>query len=147
MLVYLVGDAKCVLYFEQPTIFLARRYLNIMLLTSLLNSFQELEDFVILTDSVITCMYLRASLSFSKNPPTYVFVTRRTSVITPWSYLNGICSNCWIFCGILLCGFLVPSKSLLNQKCVYNWFGLRYHEFSDWCTFYFKLTYDCCFNL
>ena len=86
MPVHLVGNEKRTLYLEQPTILLARKYLNTMLLTSLLNIFQGTDDFVILTDSVIICIYLGATVSFSKNPPTYVLATRATSVITPQNY-------------------------------------------------------------
>ena len=64
MSVYLVSYAKRVLYSDQPTVFLARRYLNTMILNnfeilnSILNSFQETHDFLVLTDPVIIFIYL-----------------------------------------------------------------------------------------
>ena len=67
MSVYLVSYAKRVLYSEQPTVLLARRYLNTMILNnfenlnSVLNSFQETHDFLVLTDPVIIFIYLRTT--------------------------------------------------------------------------------------
>ena len=67
MSVYLVGYAKRMLYSKQPTILLARRYLNTLLLTNfenlnfILNIFQETHDFLVLTDPVIICIYLRTT--------------------------------------------------------------------------------------
>ena len=52
MPVYLVGCAKCMLYSEQPTVLLARRHLNTMLLTnfenldSISNIFQETHNWI-----------------------------------------------------------------------------------------------------
>ena len=64
---YLVGYTKWLLHFEQPTVLLARRDLNTMCLTnfenvsSILNIFQEKHDFLVLTDPVIICIYLRTT--------------------------------------------------------------------------------------
>ena len=68
MPVYLVGYAKRMLYSEQPTDLLAWRHLNPMLLTnfenlnSIPNIFQETHNFLVLTDLVIICIYLRTYL-------------------------------------------------------------------------------------
>ena len=76
MPVCLVGYAKRILYSEQPTVLLARRHLNTMLLTnfdnlnSISNIFQETHDFLVLTDPVIICIYFRT---------TDIFVTMGTS--------------------------------------------------------------------
>ena len=65
MLVYLVFYVKRMLYSEQPTVLLARRHRNTMLLTnfenlnSISNIFQETHDFLVLTDPLIICIYLR----------------------------------------------------------------------------------------
>ena len=67
MSVYLVSYAKRLLYSEQPTVLLARRHLNTMLLTnfenlnSISNIFQETNDFLVLTDPLIICIYLRTT--------------------------------------------------------------------------------------
>ena len=55
------------MYSEQPTVLLAQRHLNTMLLTnfenliSILNIFREAHDFLVLTDPVIVCIYLRTT--------------------------------------------------------------------------------------
>ena len=62
MPVHLAGHAKRMLYSEQPTILLAKRHLNTMLLTNFenlnftSNVFQETHDFLVLTDTVIICI-------------------------------------------------------------------------------------------
>ena len=67
MPVYLVSYAKCMLHYEQPNVLLARRHLNTMILTnfersnSILNFFQEIQDFLVLTDPVIICIYSRTT--------------------------------------------------------------------------------------
>ena len=67
MPVYLVSYAKCMLYFEQPTVLVSRRHLNTMILTnfenlnSILNIFQETNGFLVLSDPVIICIYLRTT--------------------------------------------------------------------------------------
>ena len=67
MPVYLVVYAKRKLYSEQPTILLARRYLNSMLLTNfenlntISNIFLETHDFLVLRDLLIICIYLRTT--------------------------------------------------------------------------------------
>ena len=67
MPVYLDGYPKRMLYSEQPSDLLARRHLHTMLLTNFknLNSiskiFQETHDFLVLTDPVIICIYLRTT--------------------------------------------------------------------------------------
>ena len=64
---YLVGYAKRLLHFQQPTILLAQRHLKTMCLTnfenvnSILNIFQEKHDFLVLTDPVIICICLRTT--------------------------------------------------------------------------------------
>ena len=67
MPVCLVGYAKLMMYSEQPTVLLALRHLNKIILTNFenLNSissiFQETHDFLILTDQLIICFYLRTT--------------------------------------------------------------------------------------
>ena len=67
MSVYLVSYLKRMLYSEQLTVLLARRHLNTMILTnfenlnSISNIFQETHNFVVLTDPVIICIYLRTN--------------------------------------------------------------------------------------
>ena len=67
MPVYLTSYAKRMLYSEQPTFLLARGHLNTMILTnfenlnSISNIFQETHDFLVLTDPVIICIYLRTT--------------------------------------------------------------------------------------
>ena len=67
MPVYLVGYATRMLYSEQPTVLLAWRHLNTMLLTnfenlnSISNIFQETRDFLVLTDPLIICTYLKTT--------------------------------------------------------------------------------------
>ena len=67
MSVYLIGYAERMLYSEQPTILLAQRQLNAMLLTnfenlnSIPNIFQEAYDFLALTDPLIICIYFGAA--------------------------------------------------------------------------------------
>ena len=64
---YLVGYAKRMLSSEQPIVLLTRIHVSTMLLTNLenlnfiLNIFQETRDFLILTDPVIICIYLRTT--------------------------------------------------------------------------------------
>ena len=65
LFVYLTGHAKHMLCSEQTTVLLARTHLNTMLLTNFenLNSisyiFQEKHDFLVFTNPVILCIYLR----------------------------------------------------------------------------------------
>ena len=67
MPVYFVGYAKRMVYLEQPTVLLARRHLNTILLTdfenlnSISNIFQTTDDFLVLTDPVIICICLRTT--------------------------------------------------------------------------------------
>ena len=67
MSVYLVGYAKRMLSSEQPIVLLTRIHVNTMLLTNfenlnfILNIFQETHDFLVLTDPVIICIYLRTT--------------------------------------------------------------------------------------
>ena len=62
------------LYSEQPTVLLARRYLNTMLLTnfenlnSISNIFQETHNFLVLTDPLIICIYLRTTDIHFRDP-------------------------------------------------------------------------------
>ena len=64
---YLVSYANGMLHSEQPTVLLARRHLNTMLLTnfenlnSISNIFQETHDFLVLTEPLIICIYLRTT--------------------------------------------------------------------------------------
>ena len=63
MPVYLVSYAKRMLYSEQPTVSLARRHLNTMILTnfenlnSISNIFQETHDFLVLSPHKISGKY------------------------------------------------------------------------------------------
>ena len=65
MSVYHIGYATRMLYSKQPTVLLARRHLNTMRLTnfenwsSISNIFQETYNFLVLTDPVIICIYLK----------------------------------------------------------------------------------------
>ena len=62
--VYFVGYVKRMLYSEQPTVLLARRHLNTMLLINFENFnfiFQETHDLLVLKDPVIICIYLRTT--------------------------------------------------------------------------------------
>ena len=67
MRVYLVSYAKRVLYSEQLTVLLARKHLNKMLsinfenLNSISKILQETQDFLVLTDPVFICIYLRTT--------------------------------------------------------------------------------------
>ena len=72
MPVYIVGYAKRMLHYQEPTILLPRRYLNTRLaidlihekfenLNSIPNIFRETHDFLVLMESVIICIYLRKS--------------------------------------------------------------------------------------
>ena len=67
MPVYLVSYAKRMLYSEQPSVLLARRHLNTMILinfenlNSISNILQETHYFLVLTDLVIICIYLRTT--------------------------------------------------------------------------------------
>ena len=73
---YLISYVKRMLHFKQPIVLLARsmelqfharRHLNTMFLTnfenlnSILNIFQETHDFLVLTDPIIICIYLRST--------------------------------------------------------------------------------------
>ena len=65
MPLYLVSYAKRML--QQQTVLLARKHLNTMILTnsenlnSISNIFQEAHDFLVLTDPIIICIYLRTT--------------------------------------------------------------------------------------
>ena len=62
---YLVSYAKRMLYSAQPTISFVQRHLNTMIVTnfknlnSIWNIFQEIHHFLVLTEPVIICIYLR----------------------------------------------------------------------------------------
>ena len=112
MLVYFVGYAKRIPYSEQPTVLLARKHLNTMLLTnfenlnSISNIFQETHYFLVLTDRVIICIYLRTTdshfrdqgnvryptskllkcdliqtLNTFRNPSLQIFTAEKTSLV------------------------------------------------------------------
>ena len=55
------------LYSEQPTVLLARRLLNTMILINfenlnfIANIFRETHDFLVLTDPVVVCTYLKTT--------------------------------------------------------------------------------------
>ena len=61
------GYAKRMLYSEQPTVFLARRHLNTMHLTSfeklnsILKIFQETHNFLVLMDPITICVSLKTT--------------------------------------------------------------------------------------
>ena len=67
MPVYLVCYKKRMLYSEQPTVLIARRHLDTMILTNfenfntISNIFQEIYSFLALTDLVIIFIYLRTT--------------------------------------------------------------------------------------
>ena len=100
------------LYSEQPIVSLARRHLNKMIFTNfenlnfISNIFQETHDFLVLTDPVIICIYLRTTgrhfrkqgnvrhptskllcdsvqtLNAFQNPALRVFATGTASLVT-----------------------------------------------------------------
>ena len=113
MPVYLVGYANRMLQSEQPTILLARRHPNPMLLTniehlySISNISRETNDFLVLTDPVIICIYLTTTdrhfcdqgnvrhptskllksdlfqtLNTFRNPSLRIFVAGKTSLVS-----------------------------------------------------------------
>ena len=63
----LFSYAKHLPYSEQQTVLLARRHINTMILTnfenlnSISNIFQKTNDFLVLTDPAIICIYLRTT--------------------------------------------------------------------------------------
>ena len=67
--IFLFGPsyAKLMPYSKQPAVLLARRHLNTMILTNFKNLIfisnisQETHDFLVLTDPVIICIYLRTT--------------------------------------------------------------------------------------
>ena len=67
MSVYFISYAKRMLYSEQPTVLLARRHLNTLILTNfenlnfISNCFQETYDFLVLADPVNICIYSRTT--------------------------------------------------------------------------------------
>ena len=63
MFVYLVSYAKGILHFEKPTVLLAWKHLNTMVLNNFenLNSISNNHDFLVLTELVIICIYLRTT--------------------------------------------------------------------------------------
>ena len=113
MPVYLVGYANRMLYSEQSTVLLARRHANAMLLTniehlySISNISRETNDFLVLTDPVIICIYLTTTgrhfcdqgnvrhptskllksdlfqtLNTFRNPSLRIFVAGKTSLVS-----------------------------------------------------------------
>ena len=64
---YLVGYTKIMLYSQQPTVVLARRHLNTILLTNFENSkfhfwtFSKKHIILVLAEPVIICIYLRTA--------------------------------------------------------------------------------------
>ena len=64
---YLVGYTKIMLYSQQPTVVLARRHLNTILLTNFENlkfhfrTFSKKHTILVLADPVIICIYLRTA--------------------------------------------------------------------------------------
>ena len=71
------------LYSEQPTVLLARRHLNTMLLTSfenlnsILKIFQETHDFLVLMDPITICVYLKTTdRHFRECPSSHLKVTK-----------------------------------------------------------------------
>ena len=83
MPLYLVVCAKHVLYSEQPTVLLAQTHLNIMLLTnfenlnSIPNVFQETHNFLVLTDPLIICIYLRTTDRRFRDPGNVSHLTSK----------------------------------------------------------------------
>ena len=61
-------------------------------LNSISNISQEADDFLVLTDSVIICIYSRRNQQtfLWRKLPTDIFVTRGTIIIPPQSYWNVI---------------------------------------------------------
>ena len=137
MRVYLVGYAKRMLYSEQPTDLLAWRHLNPMLLTnfenlnSIPNIFQETHDFLVLTDLVIICIYLRTYLfknllkgcfpgnslvCHSPRHSNFFWARHFWNLVggpAQQSYLNVISSKHQLTFGTLLCKSFLPARHLL----------------------------------
>ena len=97
------------LYSEHPTFLMARRHLNSVILTNFENlSFVKFHfkhfprNFLVLTDPLITCIYLR--------PTSRRF---RDQENVHYSTSNLICSNLLNTFATLLCGFLLLVKHLL----------------------------------
>ena len=76
MPVYNVGYVKGMRYCEQPTVLLARTYLN---LNSISNIFQETHGFLVLKDPVIICIYLRKSQLLWHQKQTFLWLGERPS--------------------------------------------------------------------
>ena len=79
------------LYSEQPTVLLARRHLNTVILTifenlnSISNIFQETHNFLVLTDPSVICIYLRTT---EKHFCDQVKVRYPTSKLPKWDLLQ-----------------------------------------------------------
>ena len=76
MPVYNVGYVKGMRYCEQPTVLLARTYLN---LNSISNIFQETHGFLVLKDPVIICIYLRKSQLLWHQQQKFLWLGERPS--------------------------------------------------------------------
>ena len=88
MPVYLVGYAERMLYPKQPIVLLVRRHLNTTLLTnfenlnSIWNIFRETHYFLVLTDLVIICIYLRTTdRPFRNQGNAHHFTSKLVTVI------------------------------------------------------------------
>ena len=108
----LFTNANRMMYSEQPTFLLARRRTNIIIwanfenLNSISNSLQETQDFLVLTDSVIICVYSKTTdrhycdhgnvrrpnsklqkcdlvqtLNTLRNPSLQIFASRKASLV------------------------------------------------------------------
>ena len=75
---------KCMLYSEQPTVLLVRRQLNTMILTNfkdvnfISNIFKETNNFLVLMDPIIICIYL---LNTFRNPALRIFAAGKASLV------------------------------------------------------------------
>ena len=104
MPVYLISYAKCMLYSYQPTVLLARRHLNTVILTNIENLnficsiFQETHDFLFLTDAVIICIYLRTTERHFRYQGNVLHPTSKLLKCDLVQTLNNFCNpSLWIF--------------------------------------------------
>ena len=109
---YLVGYANGMLHSEQPTVLLARRHLNTMLLTNfenlnfISNIFQETQDFLVLTEPLIICIYLRTT--------DRQFCDQRNVRLPDSKLLKYDLVQTLNTLNTLLCEFLLPGRHLFH---------------------------------
>ena len=99
--------AKRLLYYEQPTVLLTRRHLNTMLLTnfenlnSISNISQQTHDFLVLTDPVIICIYLKTTDRHFHDQGN---IRHSTSNLIKWDLVQILNTFRTLLCEFLLLG-------------------------------------------